>query len=137
MLRRQFETYLDTVFGFAELVAALPEGRKGPRHSWGQVFGSVFPGSACQFATLHRIEFESREGVLSKRIGPISVGHPRLRHAAPGHRFAACARLYDCAAFEQKRCRGLGVGHGRLVAAVDGIEICSSYARCGDICLER
>ena len=36
------------------------------------MFDAVFLGSACQFATLHRIEFESRDGVLSKRIGPIS-----------------------------------------------------------------
>jgi len=72
VLRRQFETYLDKVFGFADLVDALPEGRKRPLHPWKTVFNSVFLGSACQFATLHRIEFESREGVLSKRIGPIS-----------------------------------------------------------------
>ena len=32
----------------------------------------VFLGSVCQFATAHRIEFESNTGVLSKRIGPIS-----------------------------------------------------------------
>jgi len=26
---------------------------------------------------------------------------------------------------------------GRIVAAVDGIEICSSFLRCGDACMER
>ena len=74
----------------------MPEGSTYPLHPWEKVFDAVFLGSACQFATLHRIKFESRDGVLSKRIGPI--------------RFAICARLYDCAAV------------GRLVAAVDGIE---------------
>ena len=72
MVRRQFESYLDKVFGFADLVAALPEGRTYPVHPWKKVFDAVFLGSACQFATIHRIEFESSAGMLSKRIGPLS-----------------------------------------------------------------
>ena len=72
MVRRQFEAYLDKVFGFTDLVAALPEGRMYPLHPWKRVFDAVFLGSACQFATVHRIEFESKAGMLSKRIGPLS-----------------------------------------------------------------
>ena len=72
MVRRQFESYLNKGFGFADLVAALPEGRMYPLHDWKTVFDAVFLGSACQFATVHRIEFESKAGILSKRIGPLS-----------------------------------------------------------------
>jgi gluconate kinase len=32
--RHQFEAYLDKVFGFSDLVSALPEGRQFPQHSW-------------------------------------------------------------------------------------------------------
>lgn len=137
MLRRQFETYLDKVFGFADLVDALPEGRKRPLHPWKTVFNSVFLGSACQFATLHRIEFESREGVLSKRIGPIS--EDTLGYAMQRQDIDSLFALGCTIAQRLKRNGALGSewAMGRLVAAVDGIEICSSYTRCCDTCLER
>lgn len=137
MVRRQFETYLDKVFGFADLVAAMPEGRAYPLHPWTKVFDAVFLGSACQFATVHRIEFESRDGVLSKRIGPISedtLGYAMQHQDIPS--------LFALGGTIAKRLKRNGVldsewARGRVVAAVDGIEICSSYARCCDMCLER
>ncbi len=137
MVRRQFEAYLDKVFGFADLVVALPEGRMYPVHPWKKVFDAVFLGSACQFATTHRIEFESRGGVLSKRIGPLSedtLGYAMQRQDIQP--------LFELGCTIAKRLKRNGVlgsqwSRGRVVAAVDGIEICSSYARCCDTCLER
>ncbi len=38
MVRRQFEAYLGKVFGFADLVAGMPEGRTYPLHPWEKVF---------------------------------------------------------------------------------------------------
>ena len=46
MVRGQFDTCLDKVFGFADLVAAMPEGK---------VFDAEFLGSARQFATLQLV----------------------------------------------------------------------------------
>lgn len=137
MVRRQFETYLDKVFGFSDLVAGMPEGRTYPVHPWENVFDAVFLGSACQFATLHRIEFESRDGVLSKRIGPIS--EDTLGYAMQRQDVDSLFALGCTIAQRLKRNGVLGSewAMGRLVAAVDGIEICSSYARCCDACLER
>lgn len=137
MVRRQFEAYLDKVFGFADLVAALPEGRTYPLHPWKKVFDAVFLGSACQFATTHRIEFESGGGVLSKRIGPLSedtLGYAMQRQDIQP--------LFELGCTIAKRLKRNGIlgsewARGRVVAAVDGIEICSSYARCCDTCLER
>jgi len=137
VVRRQFESYLDKVFGFADLVDALREGRTYPRHPWRKVFDAVFLGSACQFATAHRIEFESNTGVLSKRIGPISedtLGYAMQRQDIQpvfelGCTIAKCLKRNGVLRSEWAR--------GRVVAAVDGIEICSSYARCCDACLER
>ena len=137
MVRRQFETYLDKVFGFADLVAALPEGRTYPQHPWRKVFDAVFLGSACQFASTHRIEFESRTGVLSQRIGPLSedtLGYAMQRQDTQP--------IFELGCTIVKRLKRNGVlasewARGRVVAAVDGIEICSSYTRCCDACLER
>jgi len=137
VVRRQFEPYLDKVFGFAGLVAALPEGRTYPLHPCRKVFDAVFLGSACQLATTHRIEFESHAGVLSKRIGPLSedtLGYAMQRQDAQSIFELGCT-----IAKRLKRNGALGSewARGRVVAAVDGIEICSSYARCCDTCLER
>src|SRR5437899_4360543 len=50
--------------------------------------------------------------------------------------------LFELGCTVAKRLKRNGVlgstwARGRVVAAVDGIEICSSYARCCDTCLER
>ena len=137
MVRRQFESWLEKTFGFGTLVAAMPEGRIHPLHSWNKVFDAVFLGSACQFASAHRIEFESSCGVFSKRIGPLSedtLGYAMQRQAIQP--------LFDLGCIIAKRLKRNGVlgsewARGRVVAAVDGIEISSSYVRCCDACLER
>ena len=58
MSRHRFEAYLDKVFGFSDLVSALPEGRQFPQHSWKKVFDAVFLGAAMQIPSLLQIESE-------------------------------------------------------------------------------
>ncbi len=72
MTRHRFEAYLDKVFGFSALVAALPEGREFPQHSWKKVFEAVLLGAAMQIPSLLQIEAECHDGALAKRIGSIS-----------------------------------------------------------------
>ena len=72
MTRHRFEAYLDKVFGFSDLVTALPEGREFPQHSWNKVFDAVFLGAAMQIPSLLQIEAECCRGALAKRVGPIS-----------------------------------------------------------------
>jgi hypothetical protein len=135
--RHQFEVYLDKVFDFSRHVAALPEGRKYPLHEWQKVFEAVFLGAACQFAGLHRIEAECRDGALSKRIGPLSedaIGYALDRQDS--------GPLFNLGCELARRLKRNGVlrsdwARGRVVAAADGIEICSSFVRCCDSCMER
>jgi len=135
--RHQFETYLAKVFDWSCLVAALPEGRKNPPHPWPKVFSAVLLGSSCQFGPVHRIEAECKQGALRKRIGPLSedaIGYALQRQAPEP--------IFDLGCTVAKRLKRNGVLHsdwsrGRTVAAVDGIEICSSYCRCCEVCLER
>lgn len=137
MPRRRFETYLDKVFGFPALVGALPEGRQSPKHCWKKVFDAVFLGAAMQIPSLLQIEAECHHGALAKRIGPISgdtLGYALERQSpeavfAPGCEIAR--RLKRNSVLRSNWSRGL------VVAAVDGIEICSSFARCCDACMER
>lgn len=137
MSRHQLETYLDKVYGFSRLVDGLAEGRQFPQHSWQKVFSTVFLGAALQVPSLHQIEAECRTGVLARRIGPISedtLGYV-LQRQTPEPVFALGCEL-------ARRLKRNGVLHsdwsrGLIVAAVDGIEICSSFARCCDACMER
>lgn len=137
MSRHRFKAYLDKVFGFSDLVHAMPEGRQFPRHPWQKVFDAVFLGAAMQVPSLLQIEAECRSGALAKRIGPISddtIGYA-LQRQSPEPVFAlgceVARRLKRNAVLRSDWSRGL------LVAAVDGIEICSSFARCCDACLQR
>jgi len=135
--RHRFEAYLDKVFDFSRLVDALPEGRPSPTHSWQKVFQTVFLGAAMQIPSLLQIQAECRRGVLAKRIGPISddtIGYA-LQRQSPEPVFALGCEI-------ARRLKRNGVlrsewSRGLVVAAVDGIEICSSFARCCDACMQR
>lgn len=137
MTRHQFEAYLDKVFGFSDLVTALPEGREFPQHPWKKVFDAVFLGAAMQIPSLLQIEAECCQGTLAQRVGPISddtIGYA-LQRQSPEPVFALSCEI-------ARRLKRNGVlrsdwSRGLVVAAVDGIEICSSFVRCCDACMER
>jgi hypothetical protein len=137
LTRHRFEAYLDKVFGFSDLVRALPEGRQFPQHSWKKVFDAVFLSAAMQIPSLLQIEAECHHGALAKRIGPVSddtLGYS-LERQSPAPVFALSCEV-------ARRLKRNGVlrsdwSRGLLVGAVDGIEICSSFVRCCDACMER
>ena len=137
MSRHRFEAYLDKVFGFADLVSALPEGRQFPQHPWKKVFAAVLLGAAMQITSLLQIEAECHDGALAKRIGPISddtLGYA-LERQSPEPMFELSCEI-------ARRLKRNGVlrsawSRGLVVGAIDGIEICSSFVRCCDACMER
>ena len=137
MRRHQFETYLDKVFDFSAMVGSLPDLRQFPRHNGKKIFDAVFLGAACQFPALHRIETECQKGALHKRIGSVSedcMGYALQRQDPEAIFYLGCdlaRRLKRNGVFRSGWSRGL------VVAAVDGIEICSSFARFCDHCMER
>ena len=130
--------YLNKVFDFSSQVKALPDGRIHPWHPGKKIFDAVFLGAACQYPALHRIETAcQRGGVLSKRIGPLSedaMGYTLERYdsqAVFGLGCQVARQLKRNGVLRSSWSRGL------VVAAVDGIEICSSFARFCDHCMER
>jgi hypothetical protein len=135
--RHQLEVYLDKVFDFSRQVAELPEGRLSPWHSWKKLFDAVFLAAACQFPNLHQIEAECRRGSLARRIGSLSedtIGYALERQDSESAFALGChvaRRLKRNAVLHSNWARG------RVVAAADGIEICSSFVRCCDQCMER
>lgn len=116
----------------------MPDGRLYPYHTGKKIFDAVFLGAACRFRSVHRLETEcKRGGVLSKRIGALSenaVGYALERYDSQ-----AVFRL-GCQVARQFKRNGVfrsNWSRGLVVAAVDGIEICSSFARFCDHCMER
>ncbi len=118
-------------------MAALPDGRSAPRIALSRLFDAVFLGCACQWPGLHAIEAECRQGALWKRIGPLS--EDALRYTLERQDPAALFELGCRLARRLKRNGVLGSrwARGRVVAALDGIEIARSYRRCCSRCSAR
>lgn len=137
MSRHRFEAYLDKVFDWSRQVKALPEGRQSPQHQWSKVFDAVFLGAACQFPSVHGIEAACRDGVLRQRIGSLSedtIGYALQRQDPQPLLRLGCHLA--------RRLKRNGVlrsdwARDRVVVAADGVEICSSFVRCCDTCMER
>jgi hypothetical protein len=135
--RHRFEVWLDKVFGFSQLASTLPEGRQFPQHPWKKIFDAVFLSAAMQVPSLLQIQAECRNGSLAKRIGPISddtIGYA-LERQSPEPVFTLGCQI-------ARRLKRNGVlrsdwSRGLVVGAVDGMEICSSFARCCDACMKR
>jgi Transposase DDE domain len=135
--RHRFEAYLDKVFGFSDLVSALPEGRQFLQPSWKKVFDAVFFSAAMQIPSLLQMEAECHHGALARRIGPVSddtIGYALERQSPQP--------VFELSCEVARRLKRNGVlrsdwSRGLVVGAVDGIEICSSFARCCDACMER
>jgi hypothetical protein len=98
---------------------------------------AVFLGAAMQIPSLLQIEAECHHGALAKRIGAVSddtLGYS-LERQAPEPVFALSCEI-------ARRLKRNGVlrsdwSRGLVVGAIDGIEICSSFARCCDACMAR
>ncbi len=101
------------------------------------MFDAVFLGAAMQIPSLLQIEAECHHGALAKRTGPVSddtLGYS-LERQAPEPVFALSCEI-------ARRLKRNGVlrsdwSRGLVVGAVDGIEICSSFARCCDAYMAR
>ena len=76
MQRRQFEAYVDKVFGLSARVAAMPEGRQSPRHPWKKVWDAVFLGAVMQISNLHRLVRIPGQGDRDSEVIPIRI--PKL-----------------------------------------------------------
>jgi len=119
-------------------VSALPEGRQFPQHAWKKWFDAVFLGAAMQmFPACCRSRPRVTMERWPKRIGPVSddtLGYS-LERQSPEPVFALSCEM-------ARRLKRNGVlrsdwSRGLVVGAVDGIEICSSFARCCDACMAR
>jgi hypothetical protein len=135
-----FARYLNKVFDFRAAAAALIDSRSDPDISPSSVFLAAFHGFAFRLPSFQQLEAELSQTALQQWIGADRAFRDDvLRYSLSGFDLEGLERMLVQVNRTLKRNKALDSGRvqGRIVAALDGIEVLSSYSRCCDSCLER
>ena len=135
-----FARYLNKVFDFRTAVAALTDSRLDPEISPAAVFLAAFHGFAFRLPSFQQLEAELSQPALQRWIGADRAFRDDvLRYSLSGFHLEHLERMLVQINRTLKRNKALDPGRvqGCIVAALDGIEVLSSYSRCCDACLER
>lgn len=135
-----FTQYLNKVFGFRQATGTLTDSRLNPKIAPQSVFLAVFHAFAFRLPSFQQLETDLAHSPLSQWIGvqrPFS--DDTLRYSLCGFHLEPLEQMLVDVNRRLKRSKALDPGRvqGHLVAALDGIELLSSYSRCCDSCLER
>ena len=135
-----FTGYLNKVFHFRRAIEQLTDARQDPEISPQSVFLAVFHSFLFRLPSFRQLEADLAEPSFQRQIGvERAFGDDVLRYSLCGFDLQALQqmlvavnrRLKRNKAFEGNRVQG------HLVAALDGIEVLSSYSRCCEACLQR
>ena len=132
--------YLNKVFDFRSMAAALTDSRVAPEIPPSAVFLAVFHGFAFRLPSFQQLEAELTQPALQQWIGAgRAFRDDVLRYSLSGFHLEGLERMLVQVNRTLKRNKALDAGRaqGRMVAALDGIEVLSSYSRCCDSCRER
>lgn len=135
-----FFQYINKVFDFRTHLAALTDARTDPVYSAAVVFQAVFYGFLFRLGSFHQLEAEIDEPFLRHWLGverPFREG--TLRYSYSSFDLESLEAMLVAINRQLKRNKVFQEGQvaGRIVAALDGIEVLSSYSRCCDFCLQR
>ena len=135
-----FARYLNKVFDFRSAVSDLTDSRRDPEISPAAVFLAAFHGFVFRLPSFQQLEAELTQRALQQWIG---AGRPFsddvLRYSLSGFHLEGLEQMLTDVNRTLKRNKGFDADRvqGRIVAALDGIEVLSSYSRHCDSCLER
>ena len=135
-----FARYLNKVFDFHATSATLTDSRVAPQIPSSAVFLAAFHGFAFRLPSFQQLEAELAQPALQQWIGADRAFRDDvLRYSLSGFHLEGLERMLVQVNRTLKRNKALDPGRvqGRIVAALDGIEVLSSYSRCCDSCLER
>ena len=135
-----FARYLNKVFDFRTAAAVLTDSRCQPDIPPSAVFLAAFHGFAFRLPSFQQLEEELTQPALQQWIGADRAFRDDvLRYSLSGFDVEGLERLLVQVNRTLKRNKAFDTGRvqGRIVAALDGIEVLSSYSRCCDSCLER
>jgi len=137
---RSFSEYLNKVFHFRDHLPQLSDARHDPEISPQAVFLALFHGFVFRLPSLQQLEADLTESSLQRWVGAErAFGDDVLRYSLCGFELEPLEHMLVDVNRRLKRNKALDPGRvqGRIVAALDGVEVLSSYSRCCDSCLER
>jgi hypothetical protein len=132
--------YLNEVFDFRATAATLTDSRVAPEIPPSAVFLAAFHGFAFRLPSFQQLEAELTQPALQQWIGAgRAFRDDVLRYSLAGFHLEGLERMLVQVNRTLKRNKALDTGRvqGRIVAALDGIEVLSSYSRYCDSCLQR
>jgi hypothetical protein len=135
-----FARYLNKVFDFRTAAAGLTDARVAPEIPPSAVFLAAFHGFVFRLPSFQQLEAELSQPALQRWIGAERAFRDDvLRYSLCGFSVEGLEAMLVQVNRTLKRNKVFEAGRvqGRIVAALDGIEILSSYSRCCDACLER
>src|SRR6266446_7866692 len=135
-----FARYLNKVFAFRSASDRLTVSRHQPEISAPAVFRAVFYGLVFRLTSFQQLQSDIAQPAFQRWIGvERAFGDDVLRYSLCGFDLSALETMLVQVNRTLKRNKGLDSGRvqGRIVAALDGIEVLSSYSRCCQACLER
>jgi len=135
-----FGRYLNKVFGFRAAAAGLTDSRHDPEISPTAVFLAAFHAFVFRLPSFQQLESELVQPALQRWIGASrAFSDDALRYSLAGFHLEGLEQMLTGINRTLKRNKVFDAGRvrGRIVAALDGIEVLSSYSRHCDSCLER
>lgn len=135
-----FARYLNKVFDFRAAVAAMADARVSPEIPPSAVFLAAFHGFVFRLRSFQQLEAEISHPAFQNWIGaPRAFRDDVLRYSLCGFSLPPLETMLVNVNRTLKRNKAFDEGRvqGCIVAALDGIEVLSSYSRCCDACSER
>lgn len=135
-----FARYLNKVYDFRAAAASLTDSRLNPDISASAVFLAAFHGFVFRLPSFQQLESELAQPALQRWIGADRTFRDDvLRYSLSGFDVEGLEQMLVQINRTLKRNKVFDADRvqGRIVAAVDGVEVLSSYSRCCDSCLER
>jgi hypothetical protein len=135
-----FAAYLNKVFRFHDALATLQDARLDPEIPPQAVFLAAFYGFVFRLRSFQQLEADLAERYFRDWIGaPRSFDDDTLRYSLTGFALQPLEQMLVDVNRRLKRNKAFDAGRvqGRIVAALDGIEVLSSFSRCCESCLQR
>ena len=131
---------LNKVFDFRSASDTLTDARQNPDIAAPAVFRAVFHGFLFRFSSFQQLESELATPAFQRWIdADRCFGDDVLRYSLCGFDLSRLETMLVQINRTLKRNKALDPGRvqGRIVAALDGVEVLSSFSRCCETCLER
>ena len=135
-----FTTYINKMFGFRSHLPGLADSRSDPEISPQTIFLAMFHSFVFRLPSMQQLETDLASPCLQAWIGTErAFRDDTLRYSLCGFELEQLEQILVDVNRRLKRAKVFYPGRvqGRIVAALDGVEVLSSFSRCCDTCLQR